>query len=136
MNRFAAVFACALSAGVVAAPARSSEPRIGKADAAVAGNRAAHAADETPMVASQRTVGKAGIDRFVMRNENIRESVRADGTVIIELNGEGMEKMMLDETASPPNVVCASTVERAAAGAVPADLRGAVRARGGRRETR
>ena len=56
--------------------------------------------------------GKAGIDRFEIDFDRITKSVRADGTVIVHLNGEGMEKMsLLDGDAGAPRAVCTSLLE-------------------------
>jgi hypothetical protein len=128
-----------LLAGLGAVPAMAGESRSEKADDAFGHDRAAHAAADPPSLPIQPSSGKAGVDRFSVRNENIRESVRADGTVIVELNGEGMERMELDEGSTTPRAVCTSAIERTVVkktDVVPDDFRGTSHLQGTAREYR
>jgi len=72
-----------------------------------------------PQSAEPLSRGKAGVDRFDLDTSRVRESVKADGTVIIELNGEGMDKATLTVVDGSAAMRCGSLLETRAGEARP-----------------
>lgn len=108
---------------------RAQFVRDGNADKAKASAERRHDEPVHPM--SERTAsvpvqGKAGIDRFEIDHGRVTESARVDGTVVVHLNGEGMEKMsLLDDGTGALRAVCASLLENESrrSSHTPADFR-------------
>lgn len=103
-------------AGVQAEPAspsssRSSPPRD-----------AATRSDPAPAQAALPS-RRPDPDRFALDPRRVTESVQADGTVIIALNGEGMEKMSLADEDGRAVVRCGAALEARLRDGVPADFR-------------
>jgi hypothetical protein len=92
---------------------------------AAAGTESQHGlADSSRVDGTISLNGKAGIDRFDLDTGNVRESFKADGTIIVELNGEGMEKLTLTSVDGVPRITCGSILESwPVDGKAPVDFR-------------
>lgn len=103
-----ALFA-ALAVASSDSPAQS--PADGREATRIENAHQRHSVEAEVGAALPDVAGKAGIDRFDIDVGRVTESVQADGTVIVHLNGEGMEKMSLVDEAGRPRAVCASLLE-------------------------
>ena len=87
--------------------------------------REAVAVPRLPTPQPEGQPGKSGIDRFTLDTGKVRESRRHDGTIIVQLNGEGMEKLEYAVVDGVASIACESMLEtRSSPGArAPVDFR-------------
>lgn len=83
------------------------------------------ASAQPPTVSGPSDTAVAGGERFGIDASRVEEKRLSDGTVIVRLNGEGMEKIVLSDADGRLRPICASALERPLARrGVPADFRG------------
>lgn len=138
-RRFASILPCVLAAGlafgatcVVAAPPDGRGARAGatyavelppRADAQHPGEDVQDAGAELAPEDSPLPAGKPGAGQYTLDPRRVTESVQADGTLIIALNGEGMEKMSLTDAGGRATLHCGSPLESRVRAGVPVDFR-------------
>lgn len=88
------------------------------------------ASAQPPSASEPSDAAVADSERFGIDASRVEEKRLSDGTVLVRLNGEGMEKIVLSNADGRPRPICASALERPLTRAgVPADFRGLSNAR-------